>query len=166
MVAIVKDILAGFYTTMKGMAITGIELFRPAITVQYPKETRHVPDRFRGTLVNDVTTCIACNKCSRVCPVDCFEITAVGKGKERKPSYFSIDYIKCCWCELCVDVCPTVCLYMSKEHELVYTDRSLMIRDFVSDPVPPKEGNKEPETEEKVDKKSEEEKPESGSAAA
>lgn len=135
--AVLKDVYAGFVTTLKGMAVTWKELFQPAITVQYPYQKREMPERMRGMVVNDASTCIACDKCVKICPVDCLYCEASGKGKERRPVVFTIDYVKCCWCALCVDVCPTGSIYMSKDYETVFTDRSQMIRDFVKDPIPP-----------------------------
>ncbi len=143
--SVLSDVFYAFVTTVKGMVVTGKELFRPSITVQYPKEKRFIPERFRGMLVNDASICIACDKCVRICPVDCIRCEATGKGKARRPSLFTIDYVKCCWCELCVDVCPVDSLYMSHDYETVFTDRSLMIRDFVKDPIPPIGGTRVPE---------------------
>lgn len=135
--AVLKDVYAGFVTTLKGMAVTWKELFQPAITVQYPYQKRVMAERMRGMVVNDASLCIACDKCVKICPVNCLYCEAEGKGKERHPVVFTIDYIKCCWCELCVDVCPVNSIYMSKDYETVFTDRSQMIRDFVRDPIPP-----------------------------
>jgi len=171
--SILSDIYAGFLTTVKGMMVTGKELFQPAITVQYPKVKRVIPDRFRGMLVNDTTICIACDKCVRICPVDCLTCSAHGKGKSRRASVFTIDYVKCCWCKLCVEVCPVDSLYMSHDYETVFTDRSKMIRDFVLDPIPPIGGIRKPETESppgpkktKTKTKTQKEKPKSGRVAA
>lgn len=171
--AIVSNVFKGFVTTVKGMIVTGKELFKQPITVQYPYEKRTMPDRFRGMLVNDASTCIACDKCVKICPVNCLICEGEGKGKSRHPTAFVIDYVKCCWCNLCTEVCPTDSLYMSKDYETVFTDRSLMIRDFVKDPIPPNGGTKAEETpagpdgsgpEKKTESK--EEKPESERTAA
>jgi NADH-quinone oxidoreductase subunit I len=135
--AVIQDVAAGFITAVKGMAVTFKEMFEPAVTVQYPLQKREMPERMRGMLVNDVSTCIACSKCVKICPVDCIIVEAVGKGKARKPALFQVDFIKCCWCALCVEVCPTPCLFMSKDYETVFTDKSQMIRDFVANPIPP-----------------------------
>ncbi len=109
--SILSDIFAGFITTMKGMAVTGKEFLIPAYTVQYPKEKRVMPERFRGMLVCDASRCIACNKCVRICPAECLVCEGTGKGKERRAALYSVDYAKCCWCGLCVDACPTNCPY-------------------------------------------------------
>ncbi|MGC9329680.1 MAG: NuoI/complex I 23 kDa subunit family protein [Candidatus Hinthialibacter sp.] len=134
---VLKNIYAGFSTTLKGMMVTWKELFIPAVTVQYPYRKREMAERMRGMVVNDASLCIACDKCVKICPVDCLYCEAEGKGKARHPTVFTIDYVKCCWCALCVDVCPVNSIYMSKDYETVFTDRSQMIRDFVKDPIPP-----------------------------
>jgi formate hydrogenlyase subunit 6/NADH:ubiquinone oxidoreductase subunit I len=165
--ALMYDIFSGFVTAIKGMAVTGKELFEPAITLQYPREKRELPERFRGMLVNDASICIACDKCVRICPVDCIQCEAEGKGKSRRPTLFTIDYVKCCWCELCVDSCPVDSLFMSKDYETVFTDRSMMIRDFVTDPIPPiTTGDDDDEKSDKNKDDNSEEKKSSGRAAA
>ncbi|MDX9754463.1 MAG: 4Fe-4S dicluster domain-containing protein [bacterium] len=136
--ALLKDIFAGFYTTIKGMIVTGKEVMVPAITVQYPYAKREYAERMRGMLVNDASTCIACGRCVKACPVLCIKMEYEGKGKERRPVVFEIDYIKCCWCSLCCEVCPVESLYMSHDIETVFTDRTMMVRDFCKDPIPSK----------------------------
>ncbi|MGI6457316.1 MAG: NuoI/complex I 23 kDa subunit family protein [bacterium] len=170
MIQIIKDVFAGFTTTLKGMVVTGREFFQPSVTVHYPYEKRVLPDRFRGMLVNDCSICIACDKCVKICPVNCLHCEAEGKGKSRHAKVFTIDYIKCCWCNLCVEVCPVDSLYMSHDYETVFTDRSLMIRDFVRDPIPPiggtrkEEGEDTPDGPDGTEKKKEEKKSELSAA--
>ncbi len=165
--SILSDVFQGFITTLKGMAVTGKELFTPGVTVQYPTEKRTIPERFRGMLVNDASICIACDKCVRICPVNCLYCEGEGKGKARRASVFTIDYVKCCWCNLCVEVCPVDSLYMSHDYETVFTDRSQMIRDFCQDPIPPIGGKQKPEEKPvEKDEGKKEEKKDSGRAAA
>jgi NADH-quinone oxidoreductase subunit I len=135
--AMLLDIASGFLSTVKGMMVTGRELFRKPITVRYPYEKREIPTRFRGMVVNDATRCNACTRCVRVCPVDCIETKGIGKGKERKAEYWTIDYSKCCWCQLCVEACPEGSLIMSHDYETVFTRRDQMKRDFIADPIVP-----------------------------
>jgi len=140
MANILRDVFDGVTTTLKGMKVTLRELFSPGCTVQYPDEKRTMPDRLRGIVVNDVSTCIACDACAKVCPVGCIEMQAEGKGKERHPVKFTINYYRCCWCALCAEVCPTESIFMSDDYETVFRDRTKMIREFCTDPIPPKEG--------------------------
>ena len=134
---VLTNVVSGFITTVKGMVVTGREMFRRPITLKYPYEKREVPYRFRGMLVNDVTICGVCQQCARICPSSCLEMKGEKVESVRRPKYWKIDYSKCCWCNLCVEVCPDHSLVMSHEYEMVFTDRTKMIRDFVADPIPP-----------------------------
>lgn len=95
-------------------------------TVQYPKESIPVPDIGRYQLHNEIDDCIVCDKCAKVCPVDCIDIegiratevfdhTSDGTPKRVYAAKFDIDMAKCCFCGLCTVVCPTECLTMTKE---------------------------------------------------
>lgn len=98
------------------------------VTLQYPHEAIPVPDHGRYRLHNEMEDCIVCDKCAKVCPVDCIEIEpikAVGEvGKTSDGSSirlyaakFDIDMAKCCFCGLCTTVCPTECLTMTKAYD-------------------------------------------------
>ncbi len=102
-------------------------------TVQYPKENIPVPDHGRYQLHNEIDDCIVCDKCAKVCPVDCIDIEPVrspevfGKTSDGKPlriyvAKFDIDMAKCFFCGLCTVVCPTECLTMTKEFDFSTTD--------------------------------------------
>ena len=51
-------------------------------TLQYPKETIPVPDNGRYRLHNEIDDCIVCDKCAKICPVNCIEIEPVRSVKE------------------------------------------------------------------------------------
>jgi NADH-quinone oxidoreductase subunit I len=98
------------------------------VTLKYPHEAIPVPDNGRYRLHNEMEDCIVCDKCAKVCPVDCIEIEpikAVGEvGKTSDGSSirlyaakFDIDMAKCCFCGLCTTVCPTECLTMTKAYD-------------------------------------------------
>lgn len=98
------------------------------VTLQYPQETFPVPDIGRYKLHNEIDDCIVCDKCAKICPVDCIEIepvraveeigkTSDGSSKRIYPARFDIDMSKCCFCGLCTTVCPTECLTMTKEYD-------------------------------------------------
>jgi formate hydrogenlyase subunit 6/NADH:ubiquinone oxidoreductase subunit I len=97
-------------------------------TVQYPHETIPVPDNGRYKLHNEIDDCIVCDKCVKVCPVNCITIEPIksaeefGKTSDGTPkriyaATFDIDMGKCCFCGLCTTVCPTECLTMTKEFD-------------------------------------------------
>lgn len=102
-------------------------------TVQYPKEEIPVPDHGRYQLHNEIDDCIVCDKCAKVCPVDCIDIEPVrspevyGKTSDGTPlrlhaAKFDIDMAKCCFCGLCTVVCPTECLTMTKDYDFSTTN--------------------------------------------
>ena len=102
-------------------------------TVQYPHVQLPVPDVGRYQLHNEIDDCIVCDKCAKVCPVDCITIEPIKSGEEfgktsdgtPKRIYaakFDIDMGKCCFCGLCTTVCPTECLTMSKTYDFSVFD--------------------------------------------
>jgi len=102
-------------------------------TIQYPHEMIPVPDNGRYRLHNEIDDCIVCDKCAKICPVDCIEIEAVraveeiGKTSDGTPkrihaARFDIDMAKCCFCGLCTTVCPTECLTMTKVFDFSVAD--------------------------------------------
>jgi len=102
-------------------------------TVQYPFETIPVPDNGRYKLHNEIEDCIVCDKCVKICPVNCITIEPIrsaeefGKTSDGTPkriyaAKFDIDMGKCCFCGLCTTVCPTECLTMTKEYDFATFD--------------------------------------------
>jgi NADH-quinone oxidoreductase subunit I len=102
-------------------------------TIQYPYEMQPVPDNGRYRLHNEIDDCIVCDKCAKICPVDCIEIepvraieeigkTSDGTSKRIYAAKFDIDMGKCCFCGLCTTVCPTECLTMTKVYDFSVTD--------------------------------------------
>lgn len=98
------------------------------MTLQYPHESFPVPDNGRYKLNNEIDDCIVCDKCAKICPVDCIEIdpikaiktfgeTSDGTPKRIYAAKFDIDMGKCCFCGLCTTVCPTECLTMTKTYD-------------------------------------------------
>lgn len=111
-------------------------------TNYYPHESLPVPDNGRYRLHNEIDDCIVCDKCAKVCPVDCIEIEAIKEptGEIRKtsdgssvrlhPAKFDIDMAKCCYCGLCTTVCPTECLTMTKAFDYSELDIRDMVYEF------------------------------------
>jgi formate hydrogenlyase subunit 6/NADH:ubiquinone oxidoreductase subunit I len=102
-------------------------------TLQYPHETIPVPDTGRYKLHNEIDDCIVCDKCVKICPVNCITIepikateeigrTSDGTPKRIYAARFDIDMGKCCFCGLCTTVCPTECLTMTKEYDFSVLD--------------------------------------------
>lgn len=98
------------------------------VTLEYPHEKIAVPDNGRYQLDCEIDDCIVCDKCAKVCPVDCIEIEAIkspelirttsdGSPVRLHAAKFDIDMAKCCFCGLCTTVCPTECLTMNSEYD-------------------------------------------------
>ncbi len=102
-------------------------------TVRYPHEMQPIPDNGRYRLHNEIDDCIVCDKCAKICPVDCITIepvravgeigkTSDGTSKRIYAAKFDIDMGKCCFCGLCTTVCPTECLTMTKVYDFSVFD--------------------------------------------
>jgi NADH-quinone oxidoreductase subunit I len=113
----------------KGMGITLRQMFKPKFTRQYPEERWEPMGSYRGrpvlVLEEEGERCVACGLCSRVCPALAIEVQAgeTEKEKERYPVKFEINMLRCIYCGLCEEVCPEEAIVMSKDYELVFTNR-------------------------------------------
>ena len=104
---------------------------------QYPELPLRVSPRFRGFHRYDLTSCIACERCARECPVGCISV-----GKERvagrkgfQVTGFAIDYGKCLFCAICTESCPVDCIFMGSSHDLSCYDRAGCTVDFARLPL-------------------------------
>ncbi|RVU25000.1 4Fe-4S dicluster domain-containing protein [Sandaracinomonas limnophila] len=144
----IEQIWQGISSTKKGMSLTWKHLWAAknqrkvqdirsdnyfqsnegVFTLQYPAEQVEIPERSRYQLDNVMEDCIVCDKCVKICPVDCIEIDPikatglVGYASDGSPirlyaAKFDIDMSKCCFCGLCTTVCPTECLTMTSEYD-------------------------------------------------
>ncbi len=121
-VAIQSITAPGYFNTQSGIA-----------TIQYPHVSLPVPDNGRYKLHNEIDDCIVCDKCAKICPVNCITIepikateeigrTSDGTPKRIYAAKFDIDLGKCCFCGLCTTVCPTECLTMTKTYDFSVFD--------------------------------------------
>ncbi|MFM6937703.1 MAG: 4Fe-4S binding protein [Aquirufa sp.] len=103
------------------------------VTLEYPTLQIPTPVNGRYQLHNEMDDCIVCDKCVKVCPVDCIDIEPikatglVGHASDGSPirlyaAKFDIDMSKCCFCGLCTTVCPTECLTMTSEYDFSVFD--------------------------------------------
>lgn len=117
---------------LKGMKVTLIHLFQPALTVQYPYEKLPPSDRFRGSLAFHPDICISCEMCVRACPSACISLEAKRNEAGKKDlAWYQIDFAKCNYCRLCEEVCPTKqkSIHHTREYELTFTSREeFMVR--------------------------------------
>ncbi|MFA6092827.1 MAG: NADH-quinone oxidoreductase subunit I [Elusimicrobiota bacterium] len=133
-----KTIWTASVNTLKGLYVTWRYLFKPAITVQYPEEKLAPYPAFRGTLLFDAKTCIACGLCAKACPSECITLESRkdGAGKRvPKPEWYALDLGKCNYCGLCEEACPTKprSVWHSLDYEVAFSERSEMLRCWKSD---------------------------------
>src|SRR5213594_1123560 len=104
---------------------------------EYPERPVPVKPRYRGFHRFDLTTCIACDKCARACPVDCIYIEKIKNpvGKGFRVNGFKIDYTKCMFCALCVDPCPVDCIFMGSTYDQSCYSRDGCIVDYAKLPL-------------------------------
>jgi len=148
-----KEIVEVFQSTRKGMALTWkhawaarkqrtvhqiqdagyFQQSEGIVTLEYPSLQIPTPVNGRYQLHNEMDDCIVCDKCVKVCPVDCIDIEPikatglVGHASDGSPirlyaAKFDIDMSKCCFCGLCTTVCPTECLTMTSEYDFSVFD--------------------------------------------
>jgi NADH-quinone oxidoreductase subunit I len=122
-----KEIFYGGLSLIEGMAVTVRRLFRPLVTVQYPRKKIPIFEAYRGhtelKIFEDTGThkCIVCLSCEKNCPSGVITVEGV-KLKEKGPktaTAYVIDFSRCSLCGICVEICPTQTLQYSKEYELV-----------------------------------------------
>lgn len=127
-----RDIFDGGLSLIEGMAVTVRRLFRPLVTVQYPRKKIPLSSAYRGhielKIFEETGThkCIVCLNCEKTCPSGVIRVQGE-KLKEKGPktlTSYIIDFSKCSLCGLCVEICPTSTLIYSREYELVGETRA------------------------------------------
>lgn len=137
------DLGLAISTVLKGMLVT-LSYFRDTFRrrtfterFEYPELPVPVSARYRGFHRFDLTTCIGCDQCAKVCPVDCIYITKEKNptGKGFRVNGFTVDYTKCMFCSLCVDPCPVECIFMGSNHDLSGYSRDGLMVDYAKLPL-------------------------------
>ncbi|MBI4051420.1 MAG: NADH-quinone oxidoreductase subunit I [Elusimicrobia bacterium] len=135
MISYFKEVGTAFWNTCKGLKVTLGYLFKPAITVSYPTEKLVPFEKFRGALLFDTNTCIACNLCVKACPSDCIALKNAKNEQGKtiaKVDWYTIDFGKCNFCRLCEEACPTKpkSVWHSLDYELMFQNRDEMVRSW------------------------------------
>ncbi|MHB8345767.1 MAG: NADH-quinone oxidoreductase subunit NuoI [Acidiferrobacterales bacterium] len=97
---------------IRGLALTGRQLFARKITIQYPDERTPASPRFRGLHAlrrypNGEERCIACKLCEAVCPALAITIESDQRADgTRRTTRYDIDMTKCIFCGFCEESCP------------------------------------------------------------
>jgi NADH-quinone oxidoreductase subunit I len=137
-----RDLLRAFLLVelVKGLALTGRNLFARKITVQYPEERTPLSPRFRGLHAlrrypNGEERCIACKLCEAVCPALAITIESETHTDEsRRTTRYDIDLTKCIYCGFCEEACPVDAVVETRLQEyhgeqrgdLIYTKPMLL----------------------------------------
>ncbi|MBF0121823.1 MAG: NADH-quinone oxidoreductase subunit I [Candidatus Omnitrophica bacterium] len=122
MLSKINDIVAGFISILKGLAVTGKNMLKKPVTIQYPFEKPVMTEKFRGLVDLYPEKCIACSQCVKICPTAALDLTATTnpETKKRFLGAFSYNGELCCFCGLCQEVCPTAAMYLNKCYEVAY----------------------------------------------
>ena len=135
-----SSLIEGTQSLIKGMEVTGKELFTKKVTEQYPENRAElkIPERFRATLQfiyddEGYHKCIACKTCERNCPNGTIEIVTrmvdLPNGKKKmKLDKYMYDLGSCTFCGLCVSTCPTNAIEFSNDFEQAVFRREALLK--------------------------------------
>ena len=135
-----SSLFKGTHSLIKGMEVTGKELFTKKVTEQYPENRAElkIPERFRATLQfiydeEGYHKCIACKTCERNCPNGTIQITTrmvdLPNGKKKmKLDKYIYDLGSCTFCGLCVNTCPTNAIEFSNDFEQAVFRREARVK--------------------------------------
>jgi NADH-quinone oxidoreductase subunit I len=124
-----------FFKPVAGFAVTMRQIFRPRVTVSYPKKKRDKPQRFHGRHVlnrsaDGMEKCIGCELCAGICPARCIYVRGADNppdapvsAGERWGFVYEINMLRCIFCAMCVEACPTEAITMTHLFEMSVTGR-------------------------------------------
>ena len=93
-------------------------LNKRTVSLEYPEKKRILNDVFRGK--PEVSGCIGCGICQKVCPSGAISIK---KDENGKVIEYKFDLKKCIICGNCSFYCPKGAIKMTKEYELASDDK-------------------------------------------
>ncbi|MFN8434499.1 MAG: 4Fe-4S binding protein [Anaerolineales bacterium] len=86
-------------------------LFKKNSTQLYPFEQTPTPERFRGSLYYDPSTCMGCCLCVKDCPAKAIELVTLDRAAKRFVLKYHMD--RCIYCGQCAVNCRFKCMGMS-----------------------------------------------------
>lgn len=120
---------------LKGLKVTGRNVFRRSVTEEYPEVRPDIPSRWRGLFRLDVDKCISCSMCARACPNEAITITIeTDENKKRKLAGYVLNLSYCLLCGMCVEACPVHCLKHTLEFETATFFKEDTILDLFNNP--------------------------------
>ncbi|MGI6105055.1 MAG: 4Fe-4S binding protein [Raoultibacter sp.] len=103
-------------TKLSKMTLSSI--FKRPETIQYPAQTRFVPDGLKGHIAIDIESCIFCGICEKRCPAGAITV-------DKPATSWSIDPFRCVQCNSCVYECPEDSLTMEPSYTAVAVEKSV-----------------------------------------
>lgn len=97
-------------------AMTLRSLFKKPETLLYPTQTKAPYAGQKGHVVNEVSGCILCGMCQRVCPCHCITV-------DKAARTWGVQPFMCIQCGSCVASCPTSCLSMDPAPTAIATEK-------------------------------------------
>ena len=85
--------------------------FQRPVTERYPFEQRPAPERLRGMLQWDPSSCTGCGLCAIDCPAQAIEVIMLDKKAKRFVIHYHAD--RCTFCAQCVQSCRQGSLSLS-----------------------------------------------------
>jgi len=147
------DDVAGLWSLVKGLKITGAYFFSRQVTVHYPRVGVDNLETFRGPIElspnpedPNLPLCIACMTCASICPTGAISVvkkkspkpregavdeTAMARKVSKGPGKFTYDYTLCCQCALCVENCPAHSIRFSNRAYLAGFDKDAFVFDLL-----------------------------------
>ncbi len=125
MIKTLTDIFNDILSIFKGLAVTGKNMFRKNVTIEYPLKKAAMTARFRGMVDLAPAKCITCSQCIKICPTAALDLVAPADPETKKKvlKAFTFNGEICCFCGLCAEVCPTMAITMNQVYEVAYYDR-------------------------------------------
>lgn len=120
-----------FLEIIEGLALTFKHMFVKAVTEQYPREKRVLPEIYRGILSlqrygDGTERCVGCALCEAACPSNAIKVVSAEDEQfpqRRFSREYYIDITRCVFCGFCVEACPVDALAMTKEYEFSSYDK-------------------------------------------
>ena len=91
--------------------------FEKPYTIHYPFTDIKAFEGYRGRILLQLSKCVGCGLCSRVCPANAIEMVPDERIKPTgKRPHFKL--AECCYCALCAEYCPKGAIELTTDYHL------------------------------------------------